>query len=211
MKAKKQRHFAVRDSSFDIRYSDGFSLIELLLVICLMAVIAGLVLPSTDPSIHDQLRSAARILATDLAYGRSLAVTHDSNYRITFDAAENRYLLEHSGSNPALDTLPEGPFASPDDPPDQHIVDLDELPRIGATVHVLGAAGVSNFLQPVGDVTFGPLGETEREEETVIWLSIGSGSEMRYISVLVNPVTGLATVEPFNWDRRLPPPWLISN
>ena len=57
------------------RPSDGFSLIELLLVISIMAIVAGLVLPSASPATHDQLLSAARIIASVLAYARSLAVT----------------------------------------------------------------------------------------------------------------------------------------
>jgi len=157
------------------------------------------VLPSSNPGIHDQLRSAARIVATDLAYGRSLALANNSSYKFTFDAENNRYVLEHSGSNPELDTLPDSPFSDVDDPPKQHIVSLDDLPRVGAPVK-LAAAVVDNgdSFEAVTDLEFGPLGETTRSGETTIWLSAGKGDAERYISVTVNPVTGLATVGDFN-------------
>ena len=67
------------------RPTAGLTLIELLIVVAVMGILAGLVLPSSNPSLHDQLRSAAQILAGDLAYGRSLAVTHNSRYQFTFD------------------------------------------------------------------------------------------------------------------------------
>ena len=194
------------------RRSAGFSLIELLLVIALLAILAAVVLPSSNPTIHDQLNSAARIVATDLAYARSLAVTHGSTYRVVFDVDENRYVLEHSAiDNPALDTLPDSVFRDPDDPPDQHVVELDDLPRMGVPVRIHAAAevdGVGNIIGPVGDVEFGPLGQTmNRSGHTLIWLSAGKGPSQRYIMLYVNPVTGLATVGQYSGDG--PPPWLV--
>ena len=172
----------------------GFTLIELLIVVAVMGILAGLVLPRSDPSLHDQLRSAAQIMAADLAYGRSLAVTNNSEYRFTFDTESNRYTLEHSGDDAALDALPDSPFRSPDDPPTEQTVDLDELPRVGMGVRIVEVAAQASTPQSVDDVEFGPLGTTTRSEETVIWLGAGAGSATRFIQLHVNPVTGLTTV-----------------
>jgi prepilin-type N-terminal cleavage/methylation domain-containing protein len=177
------------------RQSAGFSLIELLIVITVLGILAGLILPKADPAFHDQLRAAAQILRTDLAYARSLAVANSSTYRITFDTANNRYVLEHSGSRAALDTLPESPFRNAGDPPDQHIVDLDELPHVGSSVKILSATRLGAAPSAVDDVEFGPLGETTRSSRTAILLSAGHGPGTRFMKVIVNPVSGLADVE----------------
>lgn len=177
------------------RRSAGLTLIELLMVIAVMGILVGLVLPRSNPTIDDQLRSAAHILRTDLAYGRSLAVTNNSTYRLTFDTAENRYILEHSGSKAALDTLPDSPLRSPGDPPDQHVVDLDELPQMGPGARIVTAASGGATWQRVGQVEFGPLGGTTGSEPTRVWLAAGFGPETRYACLTVDPVTGLTQIQ----------------
>jgi prepilin-type N-terminal cleavage/methylation domain-containing protein len=172
----------------------GFSLIEVLLVISLMAILAGLVLPNSSPSIHDQLQATAQIVSGDLAYGRSLAVTHNSRYRIDFDVSENRYVLSHSGSDASLDALPDSPWRNPDDPADKHVVDLDELPHLGVGVKIAAVEEAGSVSRTVGSMEFGPFGETTSSGSTVIWLAAGEGSARRYVSISVNPVTGLASI-----------------
>ena len=173
----------------------GLTLLELLMVLAVVGLLAGLVLPSAQPTVHEQLRSAARILAADMAYARSLAVSNGSRYRIVFEPSLNRYALEHSGTATPLDTLPDSPFRKPGDPPNRHITRFDELPRAGAGVRLLGAAARSGSYEKVSTVEFGPLGATTHAGPTVVWLAAGAASETRYITVTVNPVTGLAGVD----------------
>ncbi len=164
------------------------------MVIALLAVLAGLVLPSTDPSLHHQLRSVACLLRTDLAYGRSLAVSNNSTYRITFDTADSRYVLEHSNEDlPDLDTLPDSPFRDADDPATQHIVDLDELPNVGPGVQLV-TVQAGDPPQQVADVEFDSLGQTTRTGQTKIWLAVGRGQDTRYVCLKVDPVTGLVKI-----------------
>ena len=88
----------------------AFTLLELLLVMAVVGILLGMVLTRDEPSANDQLRAAAAILASDLDYGRSLAVANSDTYRFTFDNQNNRYILQYSGSNTALSALPATPF-----------------------------------------------------------------------------------------------------
>jgi prepilin-type N-terminal cleavage/methylation domain-containing protein len=175
----------------------GFSLLELMIVVALMAMVAGVILPSTNPSLRDQLESAAEVISGDVAFARSLAVANDTSYRITFDISRNQYTILHSGTNPAFDNLPRSAFALPGDPKSQHIVRLAKLPSLGSSARLHAVRALSTSPQAVTDVEFGPFGETTRPEETQIWLSAGSGTALRYLSVRINPVTGLTWIENF--------------
>ena len=117
-------------------------------------------------------------------------------------------MLEHSGTNAALNTLPDSPFRAPNDPPEQHIVDLDELPRMGPPVTLVVVATSEAAPCRVIDVEFGPLGETTRSQTTVIWLGCGQDSDRRYLALEINPVTGLTDVGDFSAEG--PPSGLES-
>lgn len=178
--------------------SAGFSLLELLLVLAIVGILVAIVMPSTQPAVLDQLRSTSRIVATELAYARSLALANNSNYRITFDLDSNRFVLKHSGTNPTLNQLPKTPFSAPGDPVDQHVVDLDDLPHAGPTVRLAAVAATGSSVQSVSDLEFGPLGQTTRADPTTIWLMAGSGASKKYMTLTVNPVTGVSEFGAFS-------------
>jgi prepilin-type N-terminal cleavage/methylation domain-containing protein len=182
---------------FRCQRQSGLTLIELLIVVAILSLVAGIIIPSANPSLKDQLEGAAAVLSSDIALARSLAVANDSSYRLTFDVTDNRYVVEHTGTNTALNALPRSPYALSNDPDNQYIVRLAQLPHLGNSVRLYAALALSNSPQSVGDLELGPLGETSRPEETQVWLAAGFGTATRYLSVRVNPVTSLTWVENF--------------
>jgi prepilin-type N-terminal cleavage/methylation domain-containing protein len=185
----------------------GFSLIELLVVIAIVAALAGAIVTQTRPNIGEGLRSTAQVVAADMDRARELAVAGSSSYRITFDVAGNSYQLTHTGADSRLDTLPPSPFGDSTDPPTQWTQKLGDLPRFGSQVTLHGVIRRNAVNQTMGYmeyesleetaqsyVEFGPLGETTQSEPTVIWLASGSGDARRFISVTINPVTGVSSI-----------------
>ena len=149
-------------------------------------------IPSGNPNNIDQLPSTAQIVSTELAYGRSLAMANNSNYIFTFDIANNSFTLQHSGTNTSLNQLPNTPFSSSSDTKLKHIIYLNKLPHVGPTVQL--AAVIAGAVESVGNLEFNALGATTRTEATVVWLAVGSGTNRRYISILVDPVVGLCRI-----------------
>src|SRR5260370_38193170 len=92
--------------------SAEFTLVEILIVVALMSILAVAVIPSTAPSLHEDLTSAANIVAADLAYGRSLAGLNNDRYQFQFDLQNNQYTPSYSGSSGSPPPHAASPFPS---------------------------------------------------------------------------------------------------
>lgn len=172
----------------------GLSLIEVMLSIAIVTILAAAVATHWQPNIADRLGAVARIVAADLDYARGLAVNYSSRYRITFDVPGNRYVLTHSGTDPQLDTLPSSAYGEAGDLATQQTTDLGDLPTNHALVALAGVHRMTPAAEPVTSVEFDSLGATTRAEPTLVWLAAGVGDTTRYISISIDPVTGLTTI-----------------
>ncbi len=172
----------------------AMSLIEILIVLVLLSVFAATLIPQFEPRVSRQLESVAEIVAADLDYARSLAISNGSRYRIRFDLAGQHYILEHSGENSQLDVLPGSPFQRSGGPSNQHQVEFAVLPRFGPVVELAGVQKVVTVPQAVTAIEFNSLGATTRSEPTVVWLACGPGDARRYFGIEVDPVTGLSSL-----------------
>jgi type II secretory pathway pseudopilin PulG len=165
---------------------------ELLIVIGILAILASVVIPAVDGAGAQTLESSARILAADLRLARSQAIGFNTHYTVRFDSAANSYELLHTGNGSPPPLV--NPLAPPSSTPGVYRVDLD---MVGSTTPqpssaLLAFAELSQSHAPVTEVRFCPTGGTgpDRTDDTIVWLTAGSGSQTRAIPVTVSWVTG---------------------
>ena len=73
------------------RQKNGFTLIELLVVVVILAIAAAMAVPMFSGSAQMQVASAANMVAADLEYAKSMAISHQQQYGIVFNPASNKY------------------------------------------------------------------------------------------------------------------------
>ena len=72
----------------------GFTLIELIAVIVIIAFAAMLAIPMFGSSASTQIRAAADMVAADLEYAKSMAISRQKTYTVTFDESAESYSIE---------------------------------------------------------------------------------------------------------------------
>jgi prepilin-type N-terminal cleavage/methylation domain-containing protein len=71
----------------------GFTLAEILLVVLIIAIAAMIAVPMMGSMDSVQIRSAANMIAADLEYAKSMAISRQKNYSVVFPA--NSYYEVH--------------------------------------------------------------------------------------------------------------------
>lgn len=72
----------------------GFTLAEMMLVVVILAIAAMLAIPFAASGAATQLKSAATIIASDLEYAKSMAISKGKQYSVVFDAGAESYRIE---------------------------------------------------------------------------------------------------------------------
>jgi prepilin-type N-terminal cleavage/methylation domain-containing protein len=75
----------------DCKAGDGFTLAEILLVVLIIAIAAAIAVPMIGSMDSVQIRSAANVIAADLEYAKSMAISRQKNYSVVFDPAGGSY------------------------------------------------------------------------------------------------------------------------
>jgi len=99
-----------RPTAFKSIFSDeresvgGFSLIELMVVVALMALIAGMAIPSISNVFKISLGSTTRDLATTVRYAYNAAMMTKKVHRLVYDMKEQRYWVEVGPADLLMET-----------------------------------------------------------------------------------------------------------
>ena len=75
--------------------SGGFTVVELLIVVVIIAIAALLAVPMITSAAGIQVRSAANMVAADLEYAKSMAISRGQDFSVVFDEAEDSYRIEN--------------------------------------------------------------------------------------------------------------------
>ena len=72
----------------------GFSLVEILVVICILGILAAMSTYSWQRyAANTDMRTAARDMASEISLYRQKAMGENTTYTITFEIANNRYIV----------------------------------------------------------------------------------------------------------------------
>ncbi|MHC4124881.1 MAG: GspH/FimT family pseudopilin [Planctomycetota bacterium] len=79
--------------------SGGFTIVEILIVLVILGIAVAMAVPMFGSSAGIQVQSAANMIAADLAYAKSMAISRQNNYSVVFDSANECYeIRDESGS-----------------------------------------------------------------------------------------------------------------
>jgi prepilin-type N-terminal cleavage/methylation domain-containing protein len=69
----------------------GFTMIELLIVVAILAIAAAIVVPMASSAGSMQLRAAVNMVAADLEYAKSMSISRGQRYAVVFDTQDGAF------------------------------------------------------------------------------------------------------------------------
>jgi prepilin-type N-terminal cleavage/methylation domain-containing protein len=159
----------------------AFTLIEVIVVMVIIAIAAVLAVPMMSSAADIQVRSAANMIAADLEYTKSMAISRQQNHWVVFDTANESYevhdpcgVIDHpikAGSPFVVDLANDSRLSRVD------IVSADFDSQLSVTFDYLGS--------PYSGTTTNPLNSGQ--------ISLQAASFT--MTVNVEPMTGYITVQ----------------
>lgn len=89
------------------KYADGFTLIEIIGVLFLIALVMGIALPGIRSQYRYYIRTTSRELAATFAYLYDTAILTQRTYRIVYDLDANKYWIESAAGHLLISPNPE--------------------------------------------------------------------------------------------------------
>ena len=121
----------------------GFTMIELLVVVAILAIAAAIVVPMASSAGSMQLRAAVNMVAADLEYAKSMSISRGQRYAVIFDKTAGiyyRYRVVDQSENPVPHPITKRPeyvvtLCNPDDRRLDQVqiasVDFDGMDKVG--------------------------------------------------------------------------------
>ena len=74
--------------------NNGFTVMEILIVVVIIAIAAMIAVPMMTSAAGMQIKSAANMIAADLEYAKSMAISRQKIYAVVFDKDNDSYQIE---------------------------------------------------------------------------------------------------------------------
>ena len=158
----------------------GFTLIEVILVVLIIGIAAGVVVPMMSSAGSMQIRASVNMIAADLEYAKSMAISRGQPYSVVFDKTAEGYQVVDQSNNPIPHPVKKGSY---------YVVNFQNDCRLDQ-VNIANA----NF-DGTSKVTFDYLGSPYNGSGSPLnsgVITLQSGSVTRTVSV--EPVTGFISV-----------------
>ena len=160
------------NSSFRVRFENGFTLVELLIVVVIIGIAAMISIPIMSSGGNMQLSSAANMIVADLEYAKSIAITRQEEFTVFFDSNNDSYEVQDANGVVILHPVSKRPYR----------IDFPTSQRMS-----LVGIDVPSFT-----VTFDSLGSPS--SGGVVGLSLKGSGGGTIIQVIVEPVTGFVSI-----------------
>ena len=79
--------------------SGGFTMIEIIIVVVIIGIAALAAIPMMSSAASLQIRSAANMIAADLEYAKSMAISRGQNFSVEFDKNTDSYKIVDLNGN----------------------------------------------------------------------------------------------------------------
>ncbi|MBN1126217.1 MAG: prepilin-type N-terminal cleavage/methylation domain-containing protein [Sedimentisphaerales bacterium] len=168
---------------------NGFTFIEIIVVMVILGIAALMAVPMFSSAADIQVRTAANMIAADLEYAKSMAITFQQNYSLVFVPGSEQYQVQDQTG--AVITHPTNPGVT-------FLIDFTADNRTGQ-VDIVSAnfSGASGTVQAV---TFDYLGTPYAGTPATGLEMLNGGivalsADTFNLTVTVEPVTGYVTIQ----------------
>jgi prepilin-type N-terminal cleavage/methylation domain-containing protein len=75
----------------------AFTLVEVIIVLMIIGIVAAIVIPMHVSAASTELKTAANMIASDLEYAKSMAISTGKSYFVVFDTSAEGYCIKDAG------------------------------------------------------------------------------------------------------------------